>query len=94
MKLRLLLLISTVSIFSAGCDSGGGGGGGAANPGDETPLGPEGRVFFGNAQLSGSTSSAPVSANFALGIHGVGGNFLKTTSSSSSFKMISGVGVD
>jgi hypothetical protein len=94
MKVRLLLFSLIVLTFASGCGGSGGGGGGTGGGGGEAPLGPDHRIFFANASLSGTTSVAPVSASFALGIHGIGGNFVRTTSSSPSFKMISGVGVD
>ncbi len=91
MNRRLLLYIVMTGFLGAGCaekkasvtPEGGG-----------APLGPTTRVFIAHASLQGTTSIAPASSNHVMGIHGIGGSFVRTVSTSSNFRMVSGVGVD
>lgn len=93
MILRALLLIFGFLILLAGCGGGGGSSSLASAP-DTGELTPSGRVFIAHASLQGATSSIPFSASKVMGIHHAGGVLVRTQSSSSSFKMTSGVGVD
>lgn len=90
---RTFFLLFGLIIFLAGCGGGGGGSGLAAAP-DRGELGPTGRVFIAHASLQGAASSIPFSANRVMGIHQAGGTVVRTESSSTNFKMTSGVGVD
>lgn len=91
---RTLLLLFGFMIFIAGCGGGGGGSSKAAAVPDIGELTPSSRVFIAHASLQGATSSIPFSASRVMGIHHAGGALVRTQSSSSSFKMTSGVGVD
>ena len=90
---RPLFLIFGFIIFLAGCGGDGSNSKSAAVP-DAGELTPSGRVFIAHASLQGATSSIPFSASKVMGIHHAGGSIVRTQSSSSNFKMTSGVGVD
>ncbi len=50
------------------------------------------RLF--NTDLQGTTSTLPVSASTVLGDHSMGANALRTSSSSPSFRLTSGIGIE
>ncbi len=52
------------------------------------------RNLIVNRDLTGTNPIAPVSTSTVLGDHSVGGNALRTSSSSSSYRMLSGVGIE
>jgi hypothetical protein len=89
-RLLLFSFIPFMIFLTSGC-GGSGSGSVALEGGGGQSLG---RVFIGHASLQGATSQIPYSSNYVLGIHHTGGNFTRTSSSSASFKMVSGVGVD
>lgn len=47
-----------------------------------------------NTDLQGSSLTIPTSATFSMGVQSAGGNSLRTQSSSPSFNMTGGIGVD
>ena len=49
---------------------------------------------FFNVDLNGTSVVPPRSASFSLGIHSLGETGLRTQSTSSNFRMISGVGIE
>lgn len=50
--------------------------------------------FIFHSNLEGTTNTIPTATSFQLGIHSFGGSSLRTQSSSASFNLTSGIGVD
>jgi hypothetical protein len=51
-------------------------------------------IFIGDGEYQGGNSQTAVSASAALSSQTAGGNLKRTTSTSASFQMTSGIGVD
>jgi uncharacterized lipoprotein YajG len=88
MRIKLLLIFIGMFIF-AGCSQN-------IDQVSITPRYPENTnyVFVGDAEHQGGNSQSAQSSSAVLAEQYVGGNLTRTSSSSPSFKMTSGIGVD
>jgi hypothetical protein len=59
-----------------------------------TPLAPTSFTYISTVDLQGATSVVPTSPTRRMSIHTLGGNNQRTNSTSASYRMTSGIGVD
>ena len=88
MSAKLLLLILGILVLAACSQS--------VDQVNITPLNPvtTNYVFVGDTEHQGGNSQSAQSTSAILSEQYAGGNLMRTSSSSSSFKMTSGIGVD
>ena len=52
------------------------------------------KVYISTVDIQGGTSVTPTSTNHILSVHSLGGSNLRTDSASTSYRMVSGIGID